>query len=210
MIKELENSLTTLEKNKTKILNIVAVLTIAVLAVYAIWFNLNGASLSTDPAHWAEFGDYVGGILNPIFGFVTVVMLLHTLLQQQKSLLLSQRELELSREELTLTRYELEDSRKALEGQEQALKIQSDSFLIQNFENRFFNLLSNLLESMRNINIKYYEQISIHSNQNGKEIKLSGDQAITYLLNSSIKSSIQMNVGMRPIDLNEEEPVVSG
>lgn len=42
-------------------------------ALYFIKFNQNG--VSTDPSSWAEFGDYFGGILNPIISVINLIIL---------------------------------------------------------------------------------------------------------------------------------------
>jgi len=75
-----------------------------------------------------EFGDFFGGVLNPILTFLTFIGLLITIVLQQ-------RELSLSREELVLTRGELKNSSEALASQ--ALTQES-----QRFENTFFSLLN--------------------------------------------------------------------
>ena len=54
----------------------VTVVAIAAIIGYNIWFialPLGG------PESWAQFGDYFGGILNPIIGLATVVLVLETL-----------------------------------------------------------------------------------------------------------------------------------
>lgn len=71
-------------------------------------------------AEWGVVGDFFGGILNPVFAFLGLIMLLATLYQSQK--------------ELALTREELASSRAALE--DQALTQKQ-----QRFENTFFALL---------------------------------------------------------------------
>ena len=72
-------------------------------------------------------GDYFGGILNPIFGLLSLFALLATIKIQTE-------ELGHSRQELGLTREQLEKSTKAQEEQ-------SNSIKIQNFENTFFNMM---------------------------------------------------------------------
>jgi len=71
-------------------------------------------------ANWGTMGDFFGGILNPIFGFFGLIMLLATLFQSQK--------------ELSLTREEIKHSTKALQDQAETLQQ-------QRFEGTFFQLL---------------------------------------------------------------------
>ncbi|MBO2644706.1 hypothetical protein AYI74_10000 [Shewanella algae] len=59
---------------------------------------------------FGAFGDYIGGTLNPILGFITVVLLIWSLRTQQK-------ELALTRQELADTKRETELSRKAMQAQ---------------------------------------------------------------------------------------------
>lgn len=61
-------------------------------------------------ASFGEFGDFVGGLANPLLAFMGYLALLYTIKVQTD-------ELALSREELTLTREELERSASALEEQ---------------------------------------------------------------------------------------------
>lgn len=71
-------------------------------------------------ATWGPVGDFFGGILNPVFAFLGLIMLLATLYQSQK--------------ELSLTRKEFAKSVEALDDQ---AKTQRQ----QRFENTFFSLL---------------------------------------------------------------------
>jgi hypothetical protein len=50
-----------------------------------------GPHLSDTHDRWGQFGDYVGGLLNPVFGFAGFLILLHTL-HEQKMQLRSERE----------------------------------------------------------------------------------------------------------------------
>lgn len=60
-------------------LAIVLALLVLILLLYFYKFN---AQISDDHAVWGQFGDYVGGILNPILGFFSFVALLITLRMQ--------------------------------------------------------------------------------------------------------------------------------
>ncbi|NLA01618.1 hypothetical protein GTA07_14655 [Rhodococcus hoagii] len=95
-----------------------------VLALYLMEFN-NG--FSNENSDWGTFGDFLGGTLNPIFGFLSLIALLLTIVLQSK--------------ELESTRIELERSASAQEKTEAALNKQSDTQVKQQFENTFFSLL---------------------------------------------------------------------
>lgn len=95
-----------------------------VLSLYLMEFN-NG--FSNENSDWGTFGDFLGGTLNPIFGFLSLIALLLTIVLQSK--------------ELESTRIELERSASAQEKTEAALNKQSDTQAKQQFENTFFSLL---------------------------------------------------------------------
>ncbi|WNL28149.1 putative phage abortive infection protein [Arcobacter cryaerophilus gv. pseudocryaerophilus] len=115
-------------------------------------FNIKYSVESIDNENSVEslgqFGDFLGGTLNPIFAFLSYCLLLITIKIQNKSLKTSQ-------EELELTRMELSKSATALQEQ-------SNSIKIQNFENTFFNMINLHNEVIRNIkintNMKFYPE----------------------------------------------------
>lgn len=90
---------------------------VIVLATYAIKFF---GPLSDKPERWGQFGDYVGGLLNPTFSLLALLALLATLGLQIRELRLSVRELRNSAA---------------------ALVKQNDTLKLQAFEGTFFQLL---------------------------------------------------------------------
>ncbi|MCB5206539.1 putative phage abortive infection protein [Methylovorus mays] len=87
--------------------------------------------MSTDlTATWGQFGDYMGGTLNPILSFFAFVFLVRTLALQQQSI-------QIQKDELSLTREEMKKTTRALE--------------IQNIEGVFFQLLKRNTELLNNI-----------------------------------------------------------
>lgn len=102
-----------------------SVISTAVIFLYI--FQFAKEPLSTDNGVWGQFGDYVGGTLNPVFGFLSLVILLYVLRQNERAL-------QMSKEELELTRQELKNSATALAEQSETLKV-------QRFEQTFFSLL---------------------------------------------------------------------
>jgi hypothetical protein len=87
------------------------------LALYLYRF---AGPLSDSQATWGEFGDYMGGTLNPILTFLTLLALLVTIVLQAQELHLSTKELRHS---------------------SRALRAQSTTLQLQQFENAFFQLL---------------------------------------------------------------------
>lgn len=101
---------------------------IAVIWSYALITVMYGVSPIKVNPDFGSIGDYIGGILNPIFGFLGLFALLATIRLQNKELKNSSTELKLTRKE----------SRKSAK----ALKQQSNSIKLQNFENTFFNMIN--------------------------------------------------------------------
>jgi putative phage abortive infection protein len=99
---------------------ILLVATLVALAALGLYFNNFNEGFSSDQAIWGTFGDYLGGVLNPVFGFLGLLALLITIALQSK--------------ELKLSREELRNSSTALNAQNQTLKH-------QNFESSFFQML---------------------------------------------------------------------
>ncbi len=84
------------------------------------YYRFHEFELSSGVDKWGQFGDYVGGTLNPTLSFLALIVLLRTYAMQRK-------ELDLQREEL--------------EGTKKILKEQTETQKRQRFENTFFELL---------------------------------------------------------------------
>ncbi|MEX2964512.1 putative phage abortive infection protein [Microbulbifer sp. TYP-18] len=84
------------------------------------YIGMFGKGLSSDHSRWAEFGDFIGGSLNPVFAFFGLFALLLTILLQSKELGLTRKEMEMTRAELTS---------------------QNETLVQQKFENTFFQML---------------------------------------------------------------------
>ena len=69
------------------ILIIAAMIIILVLALYI--FNFDTNKLADSNEIWGQFGDYVGGTLNPAFSFLALIALLYTIKLQSRGLRLS-------------------------------------------------------------------------------------------------------------------------
>lgn len=105
---------------------------VSVFAYYEyIFFDFK---IDSNVEHFGQFGDFIGGTLNPILAFLSFMALLYTIKIQMD-------ELKLSREELEATRKELEGSRIAQQEQSESLKLQNQATKLQMFENTFFQLI---------------------------------------------------------------------
>ena len=85
---------------------------------------------------WADFGDFMGGTLNPILSALSLFGLLFTIYYQNK--------------ELEETRKELKESRIAQQEQSESLKLQNQATSLQMFENTFFKLFEQHNEMLDN------------------------------------------------------------
>jgi hypothetical protein len=84
-----------------KVMYIIAGLLLAfatlIIAVYVLRFP--SGELGNQEV-FAQFGDYVGGLINPIVGFGTIILLIYSLRFQSGALGISSEELKLTREEM--------------------------------------------------------------------------------------------------------------
>lgn len=108
---------------------------VMVIAVYVVRFGLVlGAPLSGDAEAWGQFGDYVGGALNPLIAFLAFYWLTQSI--------------QLQREELSETKKALQDSARAQLKQEQhalkTAKINALSALLASHNNDITNVRGNI------------------------------------------------------------------
>jgi len=101
----------------------------------SFFLNFGHLPISDKPESWAVFGDFIGGVLNPLLSFAAFVSVLITVFMQRSQLKQNHEQLKMTREELVLSTLELKRSADA-----QGRQIETAN--IQNFETTFFNLLS--------------------------------------------------------------------
>ncbi|MCU8035046.1 MULTISPECIES: hypothetical protein [unclassified Shewanella] len=106
------------EKSFKWLIILLAIVAGCLLAFY--FLNFRGGI--GDKGDFGAFGDYFGGVLNPILGFATVSLLVWSLKYQMDELALSRQELALTRQELAETKEETALSRKAMEEQVNHIK----------------------------------------------------------------------------------------
>ncbi|MDZ5436571.1 hypothetical protein T3H00_28410 [Pseudomonas fluorescens] len=99
---------------------VVTALLIAIMLLLSFMAKF-GLTPSEDQGAWGQFGDFVGGILNPLFSIIGLLALLYTIVLQS--------------EELRKSTQELKSSAKAL-------KKQNKHYARQQFDTNFFQLLS--------------------------------------------------------------------
>jgi len=93
---------------------------------------------------FGEWGDFFGGVLNPILTFLTFMGLLITIIIQQK---------------------ELRESRDEFKGQKEALEKQQEEMTIQSFDNKFFQMLNSFNKTTDSLNANVNG-----TNYQGKEV----------------------------------------
>jgi len=122
-----------LEKSISKSRWLVTILFLLIIGGYSVWFFImKQQNLSTTSSDWGSFGDFVGGILNPLVAFSAFYWLTVSVLIQK--------------EELSKTTMALIEASKA---QKEQAKTQSR----QRFEGTFFQLLSLHQEIVKSIDL---------------------------------------------------------
>ncbi|MGI2152249.1 hypothetical protein ACROAK_05070 [Shewanella oncorhynchi] len=102
---------------------LLAIVAACLLTLY--FMNFNGSW--GNQGDFGAFGDFLGGVLNPILGFATVGLLIWSLKLQMNELALSRQELALTRQELAETKNETALSRRAM--QDQVTHLQNEALL---------------------------------------------------------------------------------
>lgn len=114
---------------------------IVVLTYFSYFYLRLGRSVSTEPEAWGQFGDYVGGVMNPVIALGALLLLAVGVRIQNETL----RE---ARSQLELQRAELEQTRIVLAQQSEQLTLQAEAAQRQVFEATFFRLLETLRRSI--------------------------------------------------------------
>jgi len=120
---------------------------IGVVLVLAYWIYFGGIEKAPagGPDSWGQFGDFLGGLLNPVVGTITIVLLVRTLLSQEKAI-------RLQTEELTLARADFEQQLAETRLSTQALADQHQAIVRQSFEQAFFAWLQSYREFVNSLN----------------------------------------------------------
>lgn len=108
----------------------VVLLVVFLLGLYFSQFNNSLGSQES----FAQFGDFVGGTLNPVLGFATVALLIWSINVQMRELRLTREELAATKVETAMSRQAMQDQVKHLEKEAKLseitrlLKIQKDKY----------------------------------------------------------------------------------
>lgn len=85
---------------------VTAAVLVAFAVIYAYFVNFKGQPVSGDPQHWGQLGDFVGGLVNPVVGLATVILVFLTLILQRHELQASLAELKRSNESAAIQSFE--------------------------------------------------------------------------------------------------------
>ncbi|UTJ06212.1 putative phage abortive infection protein [Arcobacter roscoffensis] len=109
---------------------------IMILIVLILYFSKFGFyKLSSNQGDWGTFGDFVGGSLNPLLAFLSLIALLTTIKIQTQ---------------------ELSETRKEIRASSRALQDQSESAKLQIFENTFFKMIDVHNSIVLNLSLKKF------------------------------------------------------
>lgn len=114
--------------------------TIVVLPMIAMYLRAFSITPSSDHNRWGQFGDFIGGLVNPSIAWMTFVAIVfsyrhtvHAVRESAKAAFAAQEELSVAREQLRIARTQLENERK---NQEERREREAESAL----ENRTFQV----------------------------------------------------------------------
>lgn len=164
---------------------------LVILVPISYWFNFRTNSIASDVSSWGAFGDFIGGIVNPILGFFSFMALLITLDLQRKQLNKTEEQLGLNRQELKLTREELQ---KAADAQVDSAKVMSEQLktqALQQFENLFFaliNQLQNRIEHLEEREIIQHLHSQIYLKQLGNNAYKSLIESIYCIIHNILEN----------------------
>ncbi|MGR5000947.1 hypothetical protein [Vibrio celticus] len=78
---------------------ILALLSVVIaISIYSFYFY--NYEVSQNPSEWASFGDFFGGVLNPVLSFLSLILVLVTIKQQKISLEQTSEQIKLSFDEM--------------------------------------------------------------------------------------------------------------
>lgn len=117
--------------NSKMVVWIVALSALAIAGVFGTYAYFHqGWAVEPNPESWGQFGDYFGGILNPIFSFAAFAGLLYTIILQSRELHTAREANERQAEDLKLAREAAErqatELRLAQETRDSALQLQQE------------------------------------------------------------------------------------
>jgi hypothetical protein len=128
---------------------------VVMLGLYIYRF---GTTLATDQATWGAFGDFLGGTLNPLVSFLTLIVAINVW--------------KLQKDELAATRQTLKESM-------EVAKNQANLMSVQRIEQTMFSLTEQLRQSIKDFSVaKHFNRINDPGDLIGSEAVKSLDSAL--------------------------------
>jgi uncharacterized membrane protein len=135
---------------------------------YTNFFGNSALSTTNARAEFGQIGDFFGGVLNPFFGFISIIALLLTIFYQAR--------------ELKLSTDELRNSANALKAQNAAIEH-------QRFEQTFFSWLANYRELLLSVEDTYSDQFG----NNMELIEVKGRKTLDHWYKDDYWSSMVLS-----------------
>ncbi|MCS6175861.1 hypothetical protein [Shewanella baltica] len=160
------------------------IILLAVIAAFLLtlyFMNFNGGW--GNQGDFGAFGDFLGGVLNPILGFATVGLLIWSLKMQMKELSLSNQQLALTRQELKETKEETALSRKAMEDQVKHLQKEAKLNELLRLMATMKTKCDNMLNSKVNEDDIIIEGVNLHRGVYRNYCNSLNDMTYAYVLN---------------------------
>ena len=126
-------------------------------ATYFYYGQFHSYQLSQQVEHWGVFGDYIGGILNPIFGFFALIALLYTIHLQSK--------------ELAASREELRNSAQALRDSKDIAARQAEHFEIQAKKEDSYRMICQVFKELQEMHANEQKRLWVYLNTDAGGIK---------------------------------------
>mgnify|MGYP000045587043 CR=1 FL=1 len=147
--KESKTSDVTASKSKTNLNGLIIGLT--TLIVLTTWVTLAtlyaSKEVPTDghiTGYLGTLGDFIGGMMNPILTFITVILLVYTIRQNQEMIKQSQAVIDLNTKELKNSTKELNNSQKALHKDANTNNLKFQFEILKIINDQFEDLLSTI------------------------------------------------------------------
>ncbi|MBE5147672.1 hypothetical protein HJ042_05980 [Vibrio parahaemolyticus] len=138
--------------------------------------------ISHDPEKWGPFGDFFGGVLNPILAFISFLALLYTIYMQQVELSLTRAELERSvsaqQETASFAKSQNEITIEQIKSIESNEKKNDIYKLIGSIENKVSSVLSSEVRSYRTNNDITLEKVFYFINRDIDNGALTKDKIV--------------------------------
>ncbi len=148
----------------------------AASVVVFLYFSHFSDALSVDQETWGQFGDYVGGILNPLFSVMALFALLYTIRLQADTIDLQAREMKSSTAELR--------------NSAEALRLQNKHNDDARFDSRLFGLLEIHQQITSSIEIYEMRFFAYGEESRALDVPYRGIRGISYIWKNFLENEL--------------------